>query len=83
MNLGIMVAHDRNIYMMLMIVNSYMNAVKRIPVTEGVWEELSVLKRAGQTYNELLSDLIEEHKKALLFKEMHAIEERADFIELE
>jgi len=60
-----------------------MHATKRIPVTERVWEELSQLKRAGQTYNELLNDLIEERKKALLFKEMRSIEEKGDFVELE
>ena len=60
-----------------------MNATKRIPVTERVWEELSQLKRAGQTFDELLSDLVEEKKKALLFREMKAIEDRGEFVELE
>lgn len=59
-----------------------MNATKRIPVTERIWEELSQLKRAGQTYDEILAELIEEHKKTLLFKEMRLIEERGDFVEL-
>lgn len=68
---------------MLKIVNIYMNANKRIPITEGVWEELSRLKRAGQTYDELLEEMVEEHKKGLLFREMRAIEERDDFVELE
>ncbi|RMF89240.1 MAG: hypothetical protein D6733_06705 [Methanobacteriota archaeon] len=60
-----------------------MNASKRIPVTKVVWEELGRLKRAGQTYDELLMEMIEEHKKGLLFREMRAIEERGDFVELE
>jgi predicted CopG family antitoxin len=68
---------------MLRIVNIYMNAAKRIPVTEKVWEELSALKRAGQTYDELLGDLIEEHKKAVLFREIRAIEEKGEFVELD
>ncbi len=68
---------------MLNIVNIYMNATKRVPVTEKVWAELGKLKQAGQTYDDLLNGLIEEHKKSLLFKEMRAIEERSDFVELE
>ncbi len=60
-----------------------MIANKRIPVTERIWGELGRLKGAGQSYDELLSDLIEEHKKAVLFKEMQAIEEKGDFVELE
>jgi predicted CopG family antitoxin len=77
------VEHNRNVYIMLNIVSIYMNAAKRIPVTERVWEELSALKMAGQTYDELLDDLIEEHKKAVLFREMRAIEEKDAFVELE
>lgn len=60
-----------------------MYATKRIPVTSRIWEELGRLKKAGQTYDELLTELIEEHKKARLFEEMRAIEEKGDFVELE
>ncbi len=60
-----------------------MNANKRIPVTTGVWEELSRLKKAGQTYDTLLEEMVEEHKKGILFREMQAIEEHEDFVELE
>lgn len=68
---------------MLNIVNVYMHATKRIPVTSMIWEELSQLKKAGQTYDELLAELIEERKKARLFEEMRAIEEKGHFVELE
>jgi len=60
-----------------------MYATKRIPVTARIWEELSKLKKAGQTYDELLAELIEERKKARLFEEMRLIEEKGDFVELE
>jgi predicted CopG family antitoxin len=60
-----------------------MHATKRIPVTEDVWVELSRLKKAGQTYDELLGELIEERKKAQLFEEMRRIEEEGEFVELE
>lgn len=43
-----------------------MAAVKRIPVTEPVWKELSEMRLAGQTYTDLLSDMIEEKKKRRL-----------------
>lgn len=56
-----------------------MPAVKRIPVTEPVWRELSEMRSAGQTYAELLEDMIEERKKRRLevdVKEWHS--RRAD-----
>ncbi len=32
--------------------------------------------------DELLSELIDGHKKSILFKEMRSIEEKGDFVEL-
>jgi len=52
-----------------------MQAVKRIPVTEPVWKELSEMRAAGQTYAELLADMIEERKRRRLeedVKEWHS-----------
>ncbi|MEE8401758.1 MAG: hypothetical protein V3R86_06355 [Candidatus Hydrothermarchaeaceae archaeon] len=60
-----------------------MNATKRIPVTERMWQELGGLKKAGQSYDELLAELVEEHKKTRLFKEMLLVEEKEDFVELD
>jgi len=60
-----------------------MDATKRIPVTEKIWQELGGLKKAGQTYSELLTELVEERKKTLLFEEMRLIEEKGDFVELD
>jgi predicted CopG family antitoxin len=39
------------------------NATKRIPVTEERWEELNKLKGAGETYDDLLAELIREHQR--------------------
>jgi predicted CopG family antitoxin len=61
--------------------NIAMLATKRIPVTETVWTELSELKRAGQTYSELLEEMIEDKKKARLFRDMEKIEEEGEFVE--
>lgn len=35
-----------------------MTAEKRIPVSEELWETLGSIKQAGQTYDELLRELI-------------------------
>ncbi|MHB8117530.1 MAG: hypothetical protein ACYDHX_02200 [Methanothrix sp.] len=58
-----------------------MEANKRIPVTESVWIDLCSLKRAGQTYSQLLEEMIEERKKARLFRDMEVIEEKGEFVE--
>ena len=64
-----------NTYSMAMLAN------KRIPVTESVWVELSGLKSAGQTYSDLLEEMIEDRKKARLFRDMERIEKEDEFAE--
>ncbi|MDO9550772.1 MAG: hypothetical protein Q7J03_07335 [Methanoregula sp.] len=46
--------------------NMIMPAVKRIPVTEPVWRDLAEMRSAGQTYTDLLSEMIEDRKKRRL-----------------
>lgn len=58
-------------------------ADKRIPVTEERWRQLHELKDPGQTYDELLSDLVEEHKKTRLFRDINRIREESEFEPLE
>lgn len=58
-----------------------MPAAKRIPVTEAVWSELSDLKAAGQTYSQLLEEMIEDRKKARLFEDMERIEAEGEFVQ--
>jgi len=43
-----------------------MPANKRIPVSEDRWRELGDLKRAGQTWDELLGEMAESYKKRRL-----------------
>lgn len=69
-------------YLLTIITILTMLAAKRIPVTEAVWNELSDLKAAGQTYSELLEEMIEERKKARLFRDMERIEAESEFVEL-
>lgn len=59
-----------------------MAATKRIPVSEGVWEEISNLKRPGQTFDDLLSHMVELEKKRRFIEDMDRIEAEGDFVEL-
>lgn len=54
------IIHTYNAY------NVIMPAVKRIPVTEPVWKDLAEMRSAGQTYTDLLTEMIEEKKKRRL-----------------
>lgn len=59
-------------------------ADKRIPVTEQRWKELNDLKEPGQSYDELLEVLVEEHKKAQLMNHIEELrEEQEDFTPLD
>lgn len=58
-------------------------ADKRIPVTEERFEELGDLKAAGQTWDELLAELVEERKKRRLLRDMNEIREQSEFVPLE
>ncbi|MGC9444698.1 MAG: antitoxin VapB family protein [Candidatus Methanospirareceae archaeon] len=59
-----------------------MVATKRIPVSQEIWEELNRLKEPGQTFDDLLEELLEREKKLKLIKDMKRIEETAEFVEL-
>ena len=52
-----------------------MAASKRIPVTEERWKELNEIKGAGQTYDELLEELIEEHNRRHLAATVRGVRE--------
>mgnify|MGYP000093604519 CR=1 FL=1 len=65
-----------------LIQNSAMSrADKRIPVTEERWTELNELKKAGQTYDDLLEELIQEHQRRQLAERTRNVRE-ADSEEL-
>jgi len=63
--------------------NPVMTATKRVPVSEGVWADLSALKGAGQTYDDLPALMIEQEKKRRFIADMDRIEEEGDFVELD
>lgn len=47
---------------------------KRIPVSEDLWKQLGKLKEAGQTYDDLVRELIQAHNRLELAKRMDAAE---------
>lgn len=56
-------------------------ADKRIPVTKERWEELNELKSAGETYDDLLEMLIQQHNRRQLAQKVRSVRE-ADSEEL-
>jgi predicted CopG family antitoxin len=50
-------------------------ADKRIPVTEERWKELHDLKQPGQTYDELLQELVQEHERRQLAERARDVRE--------
>ncbi len=59
-----------------------MLATKRLAVTEPVWVDLSDLKRPGETFSQLLAEMIEREKKARLIEHLMRIADEGDFVEL-
>jgi hypothetical protein len=55
-------------------------ATSRIPVSINVWANLSSLRKPGETYNDLLEEMIEREKKRRLFEDMDRIEKRGKFV---
>lgn len=62
--------------------NITMIASKRVAVTEAVWAELSDLRRPGETFSQLLAEMIERERKARLVEHLMKIADEGDFVEL-
>ena len=64
--------------------NMIMSAVKRIPVTEPVWKDLAEMRSAGQTYTDLLAEMIEDRKKRRLEEDVGkwSCRKKEDFVSL-
>lgn len=52
-----------------------MSADKRIPVTEERWEQLHDLKQPGQTYDELLEELVHQRNRQELAEKIRRVRE--------
>lgn len=59
-----------------------MKLTKRIPVTEQVWKELAEMRSAGQTYNDLLAEMIDQKKKHRLREDIERSMDEDDFVPL-
>ena len=64
--------------------NPIMSAVKRIPVTEPVWKDLAEMRSAGQTYTDLLAEMIEDRKQRRLEEDARSwsSRKRTDYVPL-
>ncbi|KUG18423.1 hypothetical protein ASZ90_011878 [hydrocarbon metagenome] len=51
-------------------------------MTESVWAELSDLRRPGETFSQLLADMVEREKKARLIAHLKQIADEGDYVEL-
>lgn len=70
------------LYLLYKLYNITMLATKRVAVTEAVWAELSDLRRPGETFSQLLAEMIEREKKARLIEHLKMIADEGDFVEL-
>jgi len=67
----------RKLYLLYNLYKITMLATKRVAVTEPVWAELSDLRRPGETFNQLLAEMIKREKKARLIKHLGQIADEA------
>jgi hypothetical protein len=58
-------------------------ASKRIPVTEEIWESLSDLKRPGQTYDGLLSEMIAIKQEHDFLTHLEEVKKTGEFMTLD
>lgn len=56
------------------VVNMAQTMNKRIPVSEERWRELGKMKEAGQTYDDLMKELIQARNRQDLANRMRAAE---------
>ena len=62
--------------------NMIMAAVKRIPVTEPVWKDLAEMRAAGQTYTDLIAEMIEDRKRRRLEEDVRTWSSRRKMVSL-
>lgn len=57
-------------------------ASKRIPVTEEIWESLASLKKHGQTYDQLLAEMIALKQERDFLAHIEELEKHGEFVSL-
>jgi len=55
-----------------------MTAIKQIPVSQSVWDEIVELKESNQTFDDLLSHMVDLEKKNRLMEDMKKKEDEGD-----
>jgi len=55
-------------------------ATKRIPVCPSTWETVHQLRKPGQTYDDVIRDLIRRDSEARLIEETERIRKRNKFV---
>jgi len=66
-----------------MIIMQSQNTYKRIPISPSTWEQLSLLKKPGETFDQLISDLITDRQKQDIIRHVQRVSENGDFISLD
>jgi len=66
----------------LVLYKIIMLATKRVAVTGPIWAERSDLRRPGETFSQLLAEMIEREKKTRLIEHLMHIADEGDFVEL-
>ena len=59
-----------------------MTTIKQIPVSQSVWEEIVELKNSNQTFDDLLSHMIDLEKKNRLMEDMKKKENEGEYVEM-
>ena len=57
-------------------------ATKRIPVCPSTWEAVHGLRRPGQTFDDVIKELVREENRRRLYEQTHRIMEEDDFVPL-
>jgi len=58
-------------------------STKRIPVRPSTWEELYELRKPGQAFDQVLSDMVTQEKRRRLFEDADRKMRDGHFVELE
>jgi hypothetical protein len=59
-----------------------MTAIKQIPVSQSVWDEIVELEESNQTFDDLLSHMVDLEKKNRLMEDMKKKEDEGEFVKM-
>ncbi|MDD5187604.1 MAG: hypothetical protein PHF57_05295 [Methanoregula sp.] len=57
-------------------------ATKRIPVSTSTWETVHQLRKPGETYDDVIRELIRRDSEIRLIEEMERIRKRGNYVPL-